>query len=118
LSLQRKRKGHSIKLPANKGKVPAERRDQRLSPAPLESAGSRSLLRVANSEQLTFGSTLNLAGSGENLHLAPVKVDPFGAWGTSAVFRPTPPQLTYIARTSFFLSLLGPTCNYRGLSRI
>lgn len=116
LSLQRKRKGHSIKLPANKGKVPAERRDQRLSPAPLESASSRSLLRVANSDQLTFGSTLNLAGSGENLHLAPVREEaPLVHGALLTYFRPTPPQLTCIV---FFLSPLDPTCKCRALSKI
>jgi len=70
LSLQRKRKGHSIKLPSNKGKVPAERREKLTSAAEASAGGSaRNLLRVAH-DTPTFGSSLNLAGSGENLHLA------------------------------------------------
>ena len=74
LSLQRKRKGHSIKLPSNKGKVPAERREKLTSAAEASAGGSaRNLLRVAH-DTPTFGSSLNLAGSGENLHLAAVRV--------------------------------------------
>lgn len=68
LQTQRKNKGLSVKLPANKGKTPPER-----MVSSTERSGS-SLLSLRVMDMPMFGSTMNLTGSGENLHFAPVRL--------------------------------------------